>query len=79
MKRYNFNALASANHVAENDFAYLQKAIDIFNTCCEDHLIYIYGANGTGKTFLLNSFFKELVSANNNRVCFIGFWIFVTN
>ena len=70
MKRYNFNALASANHVAENDLAYLRKQIDVFNTCYENHLIYIYGTSGTGKTFLLNSFFKELVSASNNRVLF---------
>lgn len=70
MKRYDFNALISANNVAENDLEYLRKAIEIFNMCYEDRLIYIYGTSGTGKTFLLNSFFKELVSANNNRVLF---------
>lgn len=70
MNRYSFNALISANNVAESDLEYLRKAIDIFNMCYEDRLIYIYGTSGTGKTFLLNSFFKELVSANNNRVLF---------
>ncbi len=70
MKQYSLNAIAETNHAAESDLTYLRKAIDIFNTCYEDHLIYIYGTSGTGKTFLLYSFLKELVGADNNRVLF---------